>query len=422
MSMAGGSARAKSGELRQQATNKRIEADRLDNDADAWAAGADGEERVARALKEVESPSCRVLHDRLLNPSKSRTNLDHIVVSPAGVYLVDAKNWAGEVTVYNGGLWQHRMVNGERAHLPKNDELDSVRRYAEEMSSSNACLVEPVICLASDRSAQFGEATQLRGVWVVPHGQISTWLLERPLISMPVAPATLAVQLSARYPSATEANPGPADWTVGGSRHAVGRASKSSTGRQSKKSGGQSIGKAITAVIALVLLVVLLPMVVNSIGKAVSKRIASRLIPAATWKPPCGALSTTVLAKDLGRPLYSYGAPVHEVCKWSFAPRPSASRPADLVLETGWFAQLDLGKATATGFVQGVPALRLQVPQHARVPGSLASSPGVVQPMVISLVVRKLSPAAARKAMTSMAAQLASDLPTGPGATVVKYR
>lgn len=154
MSIAGGSARAMSEQLRQQAIAKRVEAAQLDEDADAWAAGADGEDRVAQALKAVESSSCRVLHDRLLKPGKSRTNLDHLVVSPAGIYLIDAKNWAGDVTVYEGGLWQHRTVGGERVHLPKKLELDKVSRYAEEMAASGAGKVEPVICLAGDRSAQ----------------------------------------------------------------------------------------------------------------------------------------------------------------------------------------------------------------------------------------------------------------------------
>lgn len=259
-------------------------------------------------------------------------------------------------------------------------------------------------------------------MWVVPHGRIAAWLLARPLVPMPVAPATLAVQLSARHPSATEPTSWPVEWTGKDASPETGTVSRSTGTRRAGSSRRQGVGKVIVAAVAGVLALTLLPHLIGSLGQAAGKKIATQLATDVSWKPPCGALPTPTLAKDLGRPLYSYGPPEHEVCRWSFSPKPVAGRPADLALETGWFAQSELGHTSKAGFVQGKPALRLQIPQHVRVPGSLASKPGVVQPMVISLVVGRLSPAAARKAMTAIAGQLADRLPTGPGTTIVKYR
>ena len=52
----------------------------------AWARGARGEEELAAAVAEV--PGVRVLHDRRV--PGTRGNLDHLVLAPAGVFVVDA--------------------------------------------------------------------------------------------------------------------------------------------------------------------------------------------------------------------------------------------------------------------------------------------------------------------------------------------
>jgi Nuclease-related domain len=99
----GESASSQAHSLREQAAAAQAEAARLTHEASAWEAGAEGERRVARALSVLTSaPNVIVIHDRLLRPGRSQANLDHIVVSPAGAYLIDAKNWAGNVTVYQG--------------------------------------------------------------------------------------------------------------------------------------------------------------------------------------------------------------------------------------------------------------------------------------------------------------------------------
>jgi hypothetical protein len=67
----------------------------------AWARGARGEEKLAAALAEVSG--VRVLHDRRV--PGTRGNLDHLVVSPAGVFVVDAKRYQGMVRVRDRGGW-----------------------------------------------------------------------------------------------------------------------------------------------------------------------------------------------------------------------------------------------------------------------------------------------------------------------------
>ena len=82
--------------------------------AGAWEAGADGERRVAQALTALP-PEWLVLHDRLLMPGRSEANLDHVVVGPAGVFLIDSKNWAGTISEYQGSVFKHSGGPGKRA-------------------------------------------------------------------------------------------------------------------------------------------------------------------------------------------------------------------------------------------------------------------------------------------------------------------
>ena len=164
MTGAGESADNMARELRDRATGLRAKADELEAKADRSEVGADGERRVATVLAPLESPSCHVLHDRLLDPSTSRVNLDHIVVSVAGIFLVDAKNWAGNVVEFEGSLWQHKFgTAGQRVSVPMNPEVDKVRRMAEQVETVSARVVEPVMCLTGENADRFGPARSIRG-------------------------------------------------------------------------------------------------------------------------------------------------------------------------------------------------------------------------------------------------------------------
>ena len=79
------------------ARRQREKAARLASSADRWEKGAQGEVAVARILDDLPE-GWFALHD-LLWPGRWRANIDHIVVGPGGLYVVDAKNWSGSITV-----------------------------------------------------------------------------------------------------------------------------------------------------------------------------------------------------------------------------------------------------------------------------------------------------------------------------------
>ena len=60
----------------------------------AWDSGALGEERLGRRLNELASESLRLLHDRRI--PGTRANIDHLAVTPTGVFVIDAKRYVGK--------------------------------------------------------------------------------------------------------------------------------------------------------------------------------------------------------------------------------------------------------------------------------------------------------------------------------------
>jgi hypothetical protein len=66
----------------------------------AWKTGAAGEERVAQVLADAPITA---LHDRRI--PRSKANIDHIAIGPAGVFVIDAKKYKGQVEKRDLGGW-----------------------------------------------------------------------------------------------------------------------------------------------------------------------------------------------------------------------------------------------------------------------------------------------------------------------------
>jgi Nuclease-related domain len=64
-------------------------------DASAWQRGAVGERRTARLLGPLERHGWAVLHD--LAVPRSRANIDHLVIGPGGVFVIDSKQYRGRL-------------------------------------------------------------------------------------------------------------------------------------------------------------------------------------------------------------------------------------------------------------------------------------------------------------------------------------
>lgn len=74
----------------------------------AWATGAVGEERLGVRLDSLVSESIAVLHDRRIPGSKA--NIDHIAVTTAGIWVIDAKRYKGKPQLrIEGGILRPRV-------------------------------------------------------------------------------------------------------------------------------------------------------------------------------------------------------------------------------------------------------------------------------------------------------------------------
>ena len=87
-----------------------------ERDADAsWGKGADGERRLAGWIECEVGDRVIALHDRRIPGSKA--NIDHIWVSATGVWVVDAKAYAGKLECREvGPIWRrdHEVYVGRR--------------------------------------------------------------------------------------------------------------------------------------------------------------------------------------------------------------------------------------------------------------------------------------------------------------------
>ncbi|MFZ1373543.1 MAG: nuclease-related domain-containing protein, partial [Nostocoides sp.] len=74
----------------------------------AWNTGALGEEKLGGGLNSLARDTIRLLHDRRL--PRSKANIDHLAVTPTGVYVIDAKKYRGRPHLkVDGGLFRPRV-------------------------------------------------------------------------------------------------------------------------------------------------------------------------------------------------------------------------------------------------------------------------------------------------------------------------
>jgi hypothetical protein len=126
-----------------------------------------------------------------------------VVVGASGLFLVDAKNRAGRVTEWDGGLFQHTIQEGQPVTVSLAGELKKVHGMAAYMAAESGMPVTPVLCLAGAHAEQFGLPRMVRGVWVVPVSRLVGWLKDRPVTLDRDSLARAVVQAMTDFPSTT---------------------------------------------------------------------------------------------------------------------------------------------------------------------------------------------------------------------------
>lgn len=120
---AGGAARKKAEDAARAAEHLERKAANARKVAESYSAGASGEEAVAAALAPLTAEGWYLLHDRVM---PSGGNIDHIVVGPGSVIVLDAKAWNGQLEVRNGRLYNSNWSQAKAlGHLAA--QRDAVR-------------------------------------------------------------------------------------------------------------------------------------------------------------------------------------------------------------------------------------------------------------------------------------------------------
>lgn len=144
--------------------------------AEAVEKGNAGERLVGGLLDVLDGAGWVVLHDRYRSAS-SPANLDHVVVGPPGVFVVDAKNWTGE-----------RLRLDERGmaldRYRKDEELWAVRADAALVGERVAAVAPEAVTtgvLAFVQDLGLTGPVAHQGVVVLQAEQLLLWLTSQPV-------------------------------------------------------------------------------------------------------------------------------------------------------------------------------------------------------------------------------------------------
>jgi len=152
----------------------------------AWRRGTAGERRTARLLAPLERRGWAILHDLAIPDSAA--NIDHLVIGPGGVLVVDSKQYRGRLQVDRDGmLWhgRHLLVSALRKVLWQADQADEVLGVA-------------VVVAAHGAAVPWG-VRQADGVTIVPARRLPDLLQALPPILGPERVAWLADRARLRF-------------------------------------------------------------------------------------------------------------------------------------------------------------------------------------------------------------------------------
>jgi hypothetical protein len=112
----------------------------------AWSRGAEGEVRLGERLDRLASDEIHVLHDRRI--PGTRANIDHLVVAPSGVYVVDAKRYRGAIRSRNVGSAFQPDVRLDVNDRDRTKLVISIGRQTEQVRRvlPGATPILPVLC------------------------------------------------------------------------------------------------------------------------------------------------------------------------------------------------------------------------------------------------------------------------------------
>jgi hypothetical protein len=175
----------------------RAKAERLSRSAALYERGAEGERVTAAVLEELPNEEWTVFHD-LRWPGRRYANVDHVVVGPPGVFVIDTKNWSGHIKVQADVLKQ----NGRRRDQAAAGAAEAALAVAQLTSVVSPQHVRPVLCFVTSEQLT-GHA---RDVMVCSTANVLTMLTTRPRAFSQDTLRRLCLDLDISFHPAVEAD------------------------------------------------------------------------------------------------------------------------------------------------------------------------------------------------------------------------
>jgi Nuclease-related domain len=163
-------------------------------DAVAWRRGAAGERRTARLLGALERHGWAVLHD-LAIPG-GRANIDHLVIGPGGVFVIDSKQYRGRLQLDGSG----RLWHGRYPLAPMLRVVDFEADRAARVLADPDVVVVPIVAVHGAQ-VPWGKVV-VGGVPVVAARRLPSMLRALPAVLGPERVAGLADQARVRFHAA----------------------------------------------------------------------------------------------------------------------------------------------------------------------------------------------------------------------------
>jgi hypothetical protein len=300
MMVAAESGEARASRLRALAAERQAQANNYAALADAVDKGNHGERVVAELLDVLDGAGWCVLHDRY-KPG-STANLDHVVVGPPGLFVIDAKNWKPAPLRFDERGMSLRNYR-------KDEELSAVGDCAQlvlQRAISAHADLPAVGVLAFVQDMGLRAPVEHHGVWILQSKDLLAWLtsqetaLDRATVqrvgatldaalppragkAKPFTINEMASQMSApRHPRSTARTHAPARQVTQGSR-------PPRRPRRQAIRNRESFGELVVKLVALVVFVfVIVPMILNGIPERIAEvtRPQPASPPAATLPVP----------------------------------------------------------------------------------------------------------------------------------------
>ena len=162
--------------------------------ARAWRRGAAGERRTARLLVPLERHGWAVLHD--LAVPGSQANLDHLIIGPGGVFVIDSKQYRGRLQLDPCG----RLWHGRYPLAPTLRAVSFEADQAAQVLPDPGVVVLPVVAVHGAQVPWEKVVTQ--GVPVVSARRLPSMLRQLPAMLGPERVAWLADQARVRFHAA----------------------------------------------------------------------------------------------------------------------------------------------------------------------------------------------------------------------------